>query len=82
MGRRPGSTLYTQEKTAALYARLTPEALLELDKKIQRYDPNLSRGEFLERLARGTLDPFRLLRVFFKSLYTKLLSYIPQSSRR
>jgi len=80
MGRRPGTTLYDQEKTSPLYALLTPDGLRELDKKIFRYDRTLSRGEFLERLARGTLDPFKLVRIFFKEFYIKLLSYIPQPS--
>lgn len=82
MPRVRGSTFYDQEKTAGLYAALTPDGLKELDNKISKYDKTISRGEFLERLARGTLDPWKLLRIFFKDFYTQLLSYIPKTSRR
>jgi hypothetical protein len=73
MGRQRGTYQYTERKNAALYAMLTSTALQEFDKKVYRYDPKMSRQEFLERLARGTLDPVKLLRIFFYSFYRSIL---------
>lgn len=67
MSRQRGSTQYNEPKTASLYAGLTGTGLRKLDEQIFRYNPKMSRSEFLEQLGRGTLDPERFMLVFFTS---------------
>lgn len=67
MSRQRGDTQYNETKTASLYAGLTGTGLKALDANISRYDPKISRSEFLERLGRGSLDPERFMMVFFPS---------------
>lgn len=63
--RRGQPQFYSEVKSASVFLMMTPAGLLALDRKIHLYDSDLSRSEFLERLARGTLDPARLVQVFF-----------------
>lgn len=63
--RRGQPQFYEQTKSAGVFIAMTPDGLRSLDQKIHAYDPSLSRSEFLERLARGTLNVTRLVEVFF-----------------
>lgn len=53
--RRGKPEMYDEPKSKIVVLNMTPTGLLLLDQKIQAHDPKLSRSEYIERLARGTL---------------------------
>lgn len=65
--KRGQAVLYDQVKNAGIYFQLTPSAKSQLQRKIEQYNQGLSQQEFMERLARGSLDPERFYRIFFES---------------